>query len=130
MSSTLQPPHSAWASASQSARLPRRISVDGILTADGFRPTDFNVWLTLATEPAEGQGADDTRQGVRGDRQPDVPAGVVDRGDLQGQPGDGDRAHPVAERRDAQASEQPSGTTVQQQPAILHGFLLGSYVGS
>src|SRR6266542_1885208 len=71
-------------------------------------------------EPGERQRSDHAGQRVRGDRQADVHAELAGRGDPDGEPGDGDDAHPVAERRDAEPGQQPSRPAIPQQGSI-HG---------
>ncbi len=77
---------------------------------DGRRPA--------TEEPAKRDAADARGQGVRGLRHAHVDANVAGWRNRQCQPGDGDDAHPVAQRRDGQAGQQAACPGVAQQTAI------------
>jgi hypothetical protein len=77
---------------------------------DGRRPAP--------EEPAKRDAADDPGQRVRRHRQAHVGAGVAGWRDRQREPGDGDDAAPVAQRRDGQAGKQAACPGVPQQTAI------------
>src|SRR5262249_25488398 len=69
---------------------------------------------------AEGESSRCTRQGVGRQGKPDEESELAGRGDSYGKPCDRDGAHPVAERRDAEArQESPCASISEQHPIRL-----------
>jgi hypothetical protein len=77
---------------------------------------------TSPQEPAKPDGPDDAGQRVGGNGQPDKRAYVGSGRDPYGQPGDGDRAEAVAERRRTQARQDQPGTAVREEAPICRGI--------
>ncbi|GAA2757490.1 hypothetical protein GCM10009872_28500 [Actinopolymorpha rutila] len=72
-----------------------------------------------ASQPsAEGKSADDAGQGVRGDRGADQHPRLARCGDLDGEEGDRDDAHPVAEVADAERAQQAAQPGIGQQGPV------------
>jgi hypothetical protein len=71
-----------------------------------------------AQKPAECERANRAGQRVGRDRETNEDAQLSGWRDLDCEPGDGDGAHPVAERRYAESSHEPPRPAVSQQPLV------------